>query len=275
MNKFTALNFALISLIFCMPAHALQIFGTEEGESEEDRISFTEIYQDGHLVRLESGQLSYRFHNGKCLIADNEHSIYIENSCKKIAEEMAKQIKKQFATVQVQNNESLSAALKITEMLKKEDNNLELKKSGSEEFIGFNTTTYSTGPSKYWVSADLLSKIKKEVDFKGILIAQQQMSDAYSQIGSMFNIMEKEQRIEAELMAKGYLMKQISSNPMSAAMLNMLPPEARNAIMADMDEGSVVLEVTSVKYEKVNIEKYKPAGRKVSIPEYMETIFSQ
>ena len=86
--------------------------------------------------------------------------------------------------------------------------------------------------------------------------------------------MEKQQRIEDELMTRGSLMKQISIPPMNVAILKMLPTEARNSTTENMDEGSVVLEVTSVKHDKVYIEKYKPSGHKISISEYMEVMLN-
>jgi len=269
MNKLTALHFALLSFILYMPAQALQITGTEEGEHEGEQTSFTEIYQNGHLVRLENGQLSYHYHDGLCLLADNEHAIYIESTCKEIAQEITKQIAQQIATMQAEHKEELAAAQKMAEMLQGKGSDFQLEKTSTGDVIGFNTTTYSAGPSKYWISADLLSTIKKEIDYDELLKTQQQLLNAYSQANSLFNIREQTQNIEAQLMTKGYLMKQIDSEAMNPMMLNMLPPETRKAMLADMGEGSVVLEVTSIENEKVNIAKYKPSGRKVSIAEYL------
>ena len=269
MNKSTAFYFAFITFISCMPAHALQISGTEEGEYEGEQVSFTEIYQDGHLVRLEDEQLSYHYHAGECLLADNEHAIYIESSCKEIVQEIKKQIVQQIATTQAEHKEELAAAQKMAEMLQGEGGDFKLEKTSTGDVIGFNTTTYSAGPSKYWVSADVLSKIKKEIDYEELLVAQQQLLEAYSQANSLFNTMQQTQNIEAQLITKGYLMKQVDSEAMSPMVLNMLPPETRKAMLADMGEGSVVLEVTSIENVKVNIAKYKPSGRKVSISEYL------
>ena len=269
MNKLTALHFALLSFIFYMPAQALQITGTEEGEYEGEQTSFTEIYQNGHLVRLENGQLSYRYHDGECLLADNKHAIYIESTCKEIAKEIKKQMAQQIATIQEEHKEELAAAQKMAEMLQGEGSDFTLEKTSTGDVIGFNTTAYSAGPSKYWISADLLSTIKKEIDYDELLKTQQQLLNAYSQANSLFNITEQTQNIEAQLMTKGYLMKQIDSEAMNPMMLNMLPPETRKAMLADMGEGSVVLEVTSIENEKVNIAKYKPSGRKVSVSEYL------
>ena len=269
MNKFTALSFAFITFISCIPAHALQISGTEEGEYEGEQASFTEIYQDGYLVRLEDGQLSYRYHDGDCLLADNEHEIYIENTCKEIAKEIAKQIAQQISSMQEEHKEELAAAQKMAEIFQGKTSDFKLEKISTGDVAGFNTTTYSAGPSKYWVSAELLSKIKNEIDYEKLLQAQQQLLNAYSQANSLFNTMEQTQNIEVQLMAKGYLMKQMDSESMNPMMLNMLPPETRKAILADMGEGSVVLDVTSVENTKTNIAKYKPSGRKVSIAEYL------
>ena len=269
MNKLTVFYFVFIALISFIPAHALQISGTEEGVYEGEQVSFTEIYQDGHLVRLEDGQLSYRYHDGECLLADNEHGVYIENTCKEIATEIAKQITQQIASMQEEHKEGLAAAQKMAEMLQGKQSDFTLKKTSTGDVSGFNTTIYSAGPSKYWVSAELLSKIKKEIDYDELLKTQQQLLNAYSQANSLFNTMEQKQNIEAQLMAKGYLMKQIDSEAMNPMMLNMLSPETREAILADMGEGSVVLEVASIENAKVNIAKYKPSGRKVSIAEYL------
>ncbi len=265
MNKLTAFYFVFIAFISCMPAHALQIIGTEEGEHEGEPVSFTEIYQDGYLIRLEDGQLSYRYHDGECLWVDIEHAIYIENTCKELAKVIEQKITQQIPTMQEKNKEALAAAQKMKEILQGKEGDIELIKTGASKTTGFNTTTYSAGPSKYWVSADLLSKIKKEIDYEELLKAQQQLVEAYSQV----NIMEQTQNIEAQLMTKGYLMKQIDSESMSTMMLNMLPPETRKAMLADMGEGSVVLEVISVENVKVDIATYKPSGRKVSVSEYL------
>ncbi|MBL4780807.1 MAG: hypothetical protein JKX92_01080 [Porticoccaceae bacterium] len=272
MNILTALHFALLSFIFYMPAQALQITGTEEGEHEGEQTSFTEIYQDGHLVRLENGQLSYRYHDGDCLLVDNEHAIYIENSCKEIAQEIKKQMAQQIAAMQEKDNEVLAAAQKMKQMLQGKEGNIEIKRTGASKINGFNTTSYTAGPSQYSISAELLSRIKKEIDYEGLLKAQQQLLDAYSQANSMFNILENKQNIESQLMAKGYLIRQIDREAMNPAILNILPPETRKAMMAEMGEGSVVLEVTSVEHGKVDITKYKPSGRKASITEYIETM---
>jgi len=43
MNKSTAFYFALIAFTSCIPAHALQISDTEEGEYEGEPISFTKF----------------------------------------------------------------------------------------------------------------------------------------------------------------------------------------------------------------------------------------
>lgn len=267
MIKVKAIYLALISLFFFVPAHALQVIGVgDEG-------SFLEIYQDGYHIRLENNQLSYRYHDGDCLIADNENNIYIESSCKKLTEELAKQIKKRYTTMQEQNKEALSAMLKMQAMLEPEENNIEIKKISTSKTNGFNTTIYSAGASKYWVSTELLSQIKKEIDYDALLQVYQHMLDAFSQTNNPLNIMDKQERIEAELMTKGYLMKQIDKDTINAMTKKMLPPEVLEAMAADMGEGSVVLEVTSVNNNKVNIKKHKPSGRKVTIEEYLETMF--
>ncbi len=261
----------LVSALWLLPAYALQI----QGEDDGDR--FSEIYQDDHYLRLEQNKLMFGYHDGICLMASDQGDVYVEDSCEKIAAEFSKAISQKISEMQQQYGGMMPGqGAEFRKMMQAKNGAIELKKTGSGEVAGYNSTIFSVGSSKYWVSSKLLSQIKKEIDYKQFLKAQQRFEDAFSKVESMGGGQDKTELIEKDLAEKGYLMKKTdaaSAPGMNPMIMSMLPPEKRKEMMAQMGEGPVVLNVTSVNIGSVNINKIKPSGRKVTVAEFIETMF--
>lgn len=264
---------ALVSLLWLLPAHALQIEGNDSGDH------FTEIYQNEYYLRLENGQLTFRYHKGKCLIASDQGGVYVEDACEKIANEMSKLISQKIAEIQKQfGGMKPEQSAELRKIMQAHEGAIELKKTGSGKVAGYNSTTYSAGFSQYWISGKLLSQINKQIDYEAFLKVQEQFDKAFSQTKNTGGGPGKTERIEKDLEKKGYLMKKTdaaSAPGMNPMMMGMLPPEKRKEIMAQMGEGPVVLKVTSVNIGSVDINKIKPSGRKVTVAEYLEAMFRQ
>lgn len=263
----------LVSVLWLLPAHALQIGGEEQGNT------FREIYQDGYYLRLENDQLMLRYRKGKCLMASDQGDVYVEDSCAKIADEFSEAVSQKIAAMEQQYGVTMSAqSAELRKMMQAHEGEIELKKTGSGEVAGYDSTIFSAGASKYWVSPKLLSQIKKAIDYKQFLKAQQRFEAAFRKVERMGGGQDRTGRIEKDLEKKGYLMKKTdaaSAPGMNPMMMGMLPPEKRKEIMAQMGEGPVVLNVTSVNSGDVDIQKIKPSGRKVTVAEYLEAMFRQ
>ncbi len=119
---------ALVSVLWFLPAHALQIEGEDDGDH------FTEIYQNEYYFRLENDRLAFRYHKGKCLMASDQGDVYVENTCEKIAE-----IQKQFGGMKPEQGAELR------KMMQAHEGAIELNEVGSGEVVGYDSTTYSAG----------------------------------------------------------------------------------------------------------------------------------
>ena len=262
---------AFVSVLWPLPAHALQIGGEENGGS------FSEIYQDGYYLRLENDQLMFRYRKGKCLMASEQGDVYVEDSCAKIADQFSEAISQKMAAMEQQYGVEMSAeGAKLRKMMQDHEGETELNEVGSDEVAGYNSTIFLAGSSKYWISPELLSQIKKEIDYSQFLKAQQQFESAFSKFESMGVGQDKTGLIRKNLEKKGYLMKKTdaASVPgMNPIIMGMLPPEKRKEIMAQMGEGPVVLEINSVNTGSVDIENIRPSGSKVTIAGYLEVMF--
>ena len=267
MTMLRILCLGLVSTLCLPPAYALQIEGEEDGEP------FREIYQDGYYLRLENDQLMLRYRKEKCLMVSEQGDVYVEDLCARIADEISKAMSKEASAIEQQHGINTSAqSAALDKMMQAYRGETELNKVGSGKVSGYDSTIFSTGSSKYWVSPKLLSEIKKNIDYKQFLKTQEQFEAAFSELDAFSDELNNIIQIEKDLEKIGYLMKK-SDAGMSPVMMDMLPPETRKQLMAQMGEEPVVLNVTSVNTSNVDIKKIKPSGRKVTIAEYIEVMF--
>ena len=269
MTMLRILCLGLVSALCLLPAYALQIQGEEDGES------FREIYQDGYYLRLENDQLMLRYRKGKCLMVSDQGDVYVEDSCAKIADEFSEAISQKVASMEQQHGVNMSAqGAELGKVIQAHKGETELNKVGSGEVSGYDSMIFSAGSNKYWVSSKLLSQIKKAIDYKQFLKDQKRFEAAFSEINKFSGGLDKMEHIEKDLEKKGYLMKKVDAG-MNPMIMSMLPPEQRKEIIAQMGDGPVVLNVTSVNTSNVDIKKIKPSGRKVTIAKYIEATFRQ
>ncbi|MBV1882225.1 MAG: hypothetical protein KUG82_11350 [Pseudomonadales bacterium] len=285
----------LVSMIFLLPAHAIKIEGVSEsdfdpsdddsddpGQYEDyddnlgDRISFTEIYQDGHFIRLDNNKVSFHISRGHCLIASDQHDTFIEGSCDELSKKMKTSYAKKIAEIMKKMKASMTPeAIEMMKNLRGDNVNAKLKKLSTGEVSGIDSAIFSAGSNKYWISESILNQIKKEMDYTKFLEIQQNFEDAYLSIERHFRDVGESHRIEKELSRMGYLMKQTETDTLNSITKNMLTPEQIKLFEGMDQDETVVLEVLSVSYNKVDLSKIKPSGNKVSIDQYVQMIFEE
>ena len=285
----------LVSMFFLLPAHAIKIEGVSEsdydpsvGDSDDpghnedyddnlgDTISFTEIYQDGHFIRLDNNKMSFHINRGHCLIASDKHDTFIEGSCDELSKKMKNIYTKKITEIMQKLKSSMTPeAIEMMKNLRGDDVNAKLKKLSTGEVSGIDSAIFSAGSNKYWLSVSILDQIKKEMDYTKFLEIQQKFEDAYTSIEVHFGDGDKTRHIEKELSRMGYLMKQTETDTLNSMTKNMLTPE-QIKLFEGMDQNeTVVLEVLSVSYNKVDLSKIKPSGNKVSIEQYVQMNFEE
>lgn len=261
------------SVFWLMPVPAVQIIGDDDGTS------FAEIYQDDHFLRLENGRLIQRYHDGDCLIADEQTGDYIEGDCGDIAEKISAAITQKMTEFQQQYDgmdPGQMAAYK--QMMRQHQGDEQLKESGKGEVAGFPTIRYTVGSREISISPKLLSLIKKEMNYKQYLKSASEFEAAFSQAKVFGGDEDKTQAAENELAKTGYVVKITDAaavGGMNSMMLKFLPPEKRKEMMANAGDATVVLRVTSVKTDKVKLKNYRPDGEQVSIDDFLNRMFRE